>query len=189
MFESISSGNTCSTILQKQVTVSVGFPPSDATQITGFSDVCRNSSERYVVPAIPRATSYVWTFPQGYTITSGHGSNIVTVDIGADAVEGTATVYGINECGNGQPASIHIRPNTSFGPLSDIQAPVNVCENASLFQMSIPEVTGATSYEWKLPAGYTIESGANTRTILVSIDKYAQSGIVEVAAINRCALS
>ena len=84
LFESISSGNTCSTILQKQVTVSVGFPPSDATQITGFSDVCRNTSERYVVPVIPRATSYVWTFPQGYTITSGHGSNIVTVDIGAD---------------------------------------------------------------------------------------------------------
>lgn len=189
LFESISSGNTCSTILQKQVTVSVGFPPSDATQITGFSDVCRNTSERYVVPVIPRATSYVWTFPQGYTITSGHGSNIVTVDIGADAVEGTATVYGINECGNGQPASIYIRPNTSFGPLSDIQAPVYVCENASLFQMSIPEVTGATSYEWKLPAGYTIESGANSRTILVSIDEYAQSGIVEVAAINRCGKS
>ena len=186
LFESISSGLHCYAALGKTLQVTVGQLPSDATQIQGNTAVCRNSIERYVVPPITNADSYEWILPAGYTIISGTGSNEIMVQVGQNAEEGLIEVYGVNSCGNGLKSSIYVRPNELLGTVGDISAPLFICENASLFQLSVPEIEGATSYEWTLPTGYTIEAGKNSRTILVSINAYAQSGTVSVVGVNRC---
>ncbi|HEY8400587.1 MAG TPA: glycosyl hydrolase family 18 protein, partial [Cytophagaceae bacterium] len=59
-----------------------------------------------------------------------------------------------------------------------------VCAGATGVTYSIPAVTGATSYEWTVPSGATITSGANTRTITVKFG--SSGGNVTVTPKNSC---
>ena len=64
--------------------------------------------------------------------------------------------------------------------------PPFVCDNESLFPLSVSEVENATNYEWIMPTGYTIVSGQGTRSVMVRIDKYAVSSEVQVIPSNIC---
>ncbi|MBK9402463.1 MAG: hypothetical protein IPN36_16980 [Bacteroidetes bacterium] len=46
-----------------------------------------------------RATSYNWTLPAGMTITSGAGTNVITVSVGPGFVGGTIVLTASNACG------------------------------------------------------------------------------------------
>jgi hypothetical protein len=50
----------------------------------------------------------VWTLPPGVSITWGDGTNSILVDVSGAAVSGTISVYAVNPCGNGTPASRYI---------------------------------------------------------------------------------
>ncbi|GAB2768195.1 hypothetical protein GCM10010465_11850 [Actinomadura fibrosa] len=58
------------------------------------------SGLKYRVQDIPGATSYNWTFPSGWNITNGAGTNEVTVTATASAQTGPISVTATNECGN-----------------------------------------------------------------------------------------
>lgn len=55
----------------------------------------------FSVEPIDNAESYDWLLPLGATIIDGEGTNLINVSFGNDAISGTATVNGINSCGNG----------------------------------------------------------------------------------------
>ena len=83
--------------------------PVDPGTVTGSDTVCQNHGGYiYSVTAIPNASSYVWSMPTGATISSGQGTASVTVDFGQDAVSGNIGVYGVNDCGLGNPTSLPI---------------------------------------------------------------------------------
>jgi hypothetical protein len=60
----------------------------------------------YLVAPIANATGYVWTLPAGASIATGTGTNSITVDFSAAAVSGNITVYGTNDCGNGNVSPV-----------------------------------------------------------------------------------
>jgi beta-glucanase (GH16 family) len=69
---------------------------TDGFEIAGDITVMPNSSATYSIPNIA-ATTYVWSVPSGSTITSGAGTNEITVNIGNTS--GNVGVTMTNGCG------------------------------------------------------------------------------------------
>lgn len=67
-------------------------------------------------------------------------------------------------------------------PAGIISGPVTVCSGQSQVAYSVDEITGATSYNWTLPAGAV--GNSNTNTILVDFGPTATSGNISVYGTN-----
>ncbi|WP_190246228.1 LamG-like jellyroll fold domain-containing protein [Gelidibacter gilvus] len=65
--------------------------------------ICPVSNETYEVTPDPNVQTYNWQFPAGFTITSGFGTNKVTVNIASGAQAGNVAVSATNICGGTSP--------------------------------------------------------------------------------------
>ncbi len=61
-----------------------------------------------------------------------------------------------------------------------------LCKGTKGVVYSIPAITNATGYSWSLPAGATIVSGANSRTITVNYALNAETGFISASGTNPC---
>ncbi len=70
----------------------------------------------YSISAVPNATTYTWTVPAGWTITSGQGTIAVTVTTGAVGQNGNITVTAGNVCGTSAASTLAVTviPNASI---------------------------------------------------------------------------
>jgi hypothetical protein len=92
----------CNAVTPTVSNVTVNAVPVQAGIITGTADVCAGTNGvSYSVAPIPNAASYVWSLPLHAIISSGTGTNSITVDFGADAISGDISVMGNDLCGNG----------------------------------------------------------------------------------------
>ena len=84
--------------------------PSAPGTITGSTPVCQNTAGLvYSVAPVANATSYTWTLPAGWSISSSSGTNSITVTSGVAG--GTISVAAVNFCGSSDaPQSININP-------------------------------------------------------------------------------
>ncbi len=83
------------------------FPPGTPTSIIGPTTVSKGQGlVTYKVPPVEFASSYVWTFPNGFVGTSTTDS--ITVNIGNIAVSGNITVCGHSRCSNGSAATLNV---------------------------------------------------------------------------------
>ena len=183
-----SNSNGCYAGTPFVYNVFVAATPGNAGNISGSSNVCFGSNGvSYSVVPIDYAQSYVWALPAGATIASGFGTNTITVNFAANASSGNITVYGNNICGNGaiSPAFYVMITNLPGTP-GAIVGPDWVCEAETGVPFSVPPVTEATGYNWTLPAGASISSGANTANITVDFDMGAASGDIIVNGTNFC---
>ncbi|MCU0417854.1 MAG: hypothetical protein MUE33_11795, partial [Cytophagaceae bacterium] len=168
------------------VTVTVQPAPGSAGAITGLTSVCSGQTGvTYSITALPNATNYTWTLPSGASITSGAGTNSITVNFGS--VSGNVTVRPENACGNGLVSSRAITVNPAA---PDVAGPITglgtVCVGQFGVTYSVAAVPNATSYTWSFPAGTTITSGANTRSITVTHTATAGSYTISVTPTNGC---
>ncbi|MBP7679842.1 MAG: T9SS type A sorting domain-containing protein [Saprospiraceae bacterium] len=62
--------------------------------ITSFkqTNLCRNNTYSYKLKTLCGATNYSWTFPSGWTVQAGQGSQTVTVSTNASASSGNVTI-------------------------------------------------------------------------------------------------
>ncbi|HRY33352.1 MAG TPA: T9SS type A sorting domain-containing protein [Bacteroidales bacterium] len=132
--------------------------PGNAT-ISSNSSVCEGSSLTCTASA-SGATSYVWGVPSGWTILSGQNTPSAVIMAGAGS--GNVTVKPVNNCGLGSTASKNITVHPLPGTAT-ISSSSSVCEGASL--SCTASSSGATSYLWGVPAGWTIVSGQNTPSV------------------------
>ena len=165
------------------VTISSALPDA-ADAIAGLATPCQGATGvGYKVPAITNATSYIWTVPTGATIVGGQGTDSITVDFSTTFTSGNITVKGSNACGNGTASSKSINPNLFPAAAGTISGSATVCPGQAT-AYSIPDIANATGYNWVLPAGATITSGTNTRSITVSFS--TTSGNITVNGTNSC---
>ena len=101
--------------------VTINPKPYPAGAITGPATVCQGETGKiFSVSPIPNATSYIWTLPPGAGITSGNGTNSITVAFNNTSVSGQVSVIGHNLlCGDGTasvgyPVLVNLKPNVSF---------------------------------------------------------------------------
>jgi trimeric autotransporter adhesin len=100
-----SNAAGCTATVPTQLPVIIYNVPGAASDISGTSEVCAGTTGiLYSTPAIPDASAYVWILPSGTSVTTGSGSNVITVDFSDTAVSGNIVAYGNNTCGNGLPS-------------------------------------------------------------------------------------
>ncbi|WMJ73857.1 glycosyl hydrolase family 8 [Cytophagaceae bacterium ABcell3] len=184
---SVVPRNACHYGNEVELEVNILEATADITgEIEGEEAVCSGLEDVvYTVEPVESAASYVWTVPAGAEITAGEETNSITVTFGEEA--GAITVAAINECGV-EGASVELDVVIEDG-ISDevvqVSGSESVCSGA-VVEFSVPEVAGATGYEWTIPAGAEISSADETASI-VSITFGDQGGDVSVTPYNACA--
>lgn len=182
--------NTCGSGLSSaNFPVTINPLPAASGAISGSTSVCDGATGvTYTVSSIANATSYSWSVPGGVTIMSGTTTNSITVDFAPGSAGGTISVYGVNSCGNGVSASTNVvvNPYPAAADLISGLTAITNCPSTSGVTYSIPLVDDATSYNWTVPSGATIVSGAGTNNITVDYSSGATSGTVSVTPTNSC---
>jgi len=175
-----ANGSLCiSTPSQLAVTVNTGVP-SQPGSIIGSISVCHNSTQTYSIAAVIGATSYIWTLPSGWTGTST--STNITVTTGT--LSGNITVKASNNCGNSPQRTLAVVVIANPARPGLITGNTTMCSGTTQVY-SIAAVTGATSYTWTLPSGWT----GTSSTTSVTVTSGTSSGIITVVANNTCGSS
>ncbi|MBL7924996.1 MAG: proprotein convertase P-domain-containing protein [Bacteroidia bacterium] len=168
--------------------LSIFAPLGSTNTVSGSATVCQGQSGLvYSIAPVLNATSYAWTLPAGFTITSGSGTPSITVSISAGAGGGIISVVPSNPCQTGAASSGF---SVSVNPLPAAAGPVSgssvVCAGQSGVQYSLAPVSNAVSYAWTLPAGASVVAGAGTNVITVDFGPFAVSGNISVQGVNAC---
>ena len=186
---SVTATNDCGTSGARTYAITVNAAPAQPGTITGITAVPQGATGiTYSVATVTGATSYTWSYSgTGATITSGQGTNSITVDFACGTVNGNITVNASNSCG--APGSDRILGITITGTIASPGA-ITGTNTPLLGQTSTPysvaQVNGATSYNWTVPSGATINSGQGTNSILVDFGCSAINGNISVTANNGC---
>jgi len=163
-YEAYGSNESCATAMSNQVQVSVDYPPLEPETPTGPETVCEEATSDYTSLGTDDADSYVWMIsPEEAGTISGDGLN-ATVTWNAEFM-GTAMIslYGINDCGDGNPSE---ELEVSVGmPNPEIEGEAMVCDWSSEMY-SVTENEGS-SYTWEVTSG-EITEGQGTSTVTVA---------------------
>lgn len=179
------SGNICVTatgpcgIVTAQKCIAVSSLTGRPVSISGLLKACPGTSQAYSVSAVDGATSYNWSVPAGATISSGAGTANVVIDFSAGFTNGNICVTATNACGNtGLSRCINVQKATPTLP-GNVTGPVGgLC--GGTYTYSVPSEIGVLSYNWTVPSGAVILSGANTNSVQVDF-----SGVTFPSAANQ----
>ncbi|NTW32182.1 MAG: hypothetical protein HGB12_06095, partial [Bacteroidetes bacterium] len=123
--------------------------PTAAGSISGASTVCPGQNAvLYSVPAIARATSYIWSYSGAGAVIVG-STNTVIVYFSLAATSGDLTVMGTNACGNGTfsadyPIAVNsTAPNITVQPIS-----ATTCLGGGAVSLNVT-ATGGLTYQWQ----------------------------------------
>ncbi len=188
----VSANNSCGNGTNRKLNVSIGgnipAKPAAITANGGNTKVCPGDVKTYSSATVPGATSYTWIAPSGSTITSGQGTNTVTVQYQAGFnANGNLEVKTNSACGSSATRKLLIIPNYPQKP-GTISGSVNsVCNSNKTYV--VPNVIGIT-YNWYFDSpGATITTGQGTNTIVANFNPNYSSGKLNVTATNGCGTS
>jgi len=139
---------------------------------------------------VPGANSYSWSVPAGMTILGGQGTTTIFVqwtNISIhDGITGQMCVTAVGTCSSSLPRCLNIEYQIAI-PVTpnSISGPGKICPGETA-TYSVSPVFRATSYNWTVPAGMTIVSGAGTNVIQVSVSGGYTGGSLGVSATNIC---
>ncbi|MEP7169712.1 MAG: proprotein convertase P-domain-containing protein, partial [Bacteroidota bacterium] len=153
---------------------------------------CSNDVKNYSCGASGGATVYNWTLSgSAALITNGQGTQNVTVSFPPVFTTGQLCVTASLSCGGSStsaPRCMTISNNPAVP--AAMTGPAKICPGEIGVSYSVPAVTGATGYNWTIPAGTTIASGANTNAITVNFpNSYTGAPPVCVSATSACGTS
>jgi hypothetical protein len=166
----VQGNNSCGDgLISADFAVTVNPLPADAGTITGSASVCvGQTGVIYTVSPILNVIDYNWTLPTGATIVSGNNTNSITVDFGTNAISGTITVQGSNNCGNGVISeALSITVDTLSEAPTSISGVTTICEGYSTTLTLVGGVQGTnTIAEWFIDAcGVTAIGTGNSITV------------------------
>ncbi len=176
----VTANNSCGSSVAQTLNVTVNTIPATPGAISGDTIVCLGSSATFTVSAVAGASDYTWTLPAGWNGSST--TNSITAN--AVSVSGVISITADNSCGSSASQSLNVVTDTVPDKPSSFIGDVVVC-NGSTSTYTASNVSGATSYQWTLPSGWTLlNNGSSVNVIAGSL-----SGIVAVAAGNTCGYS
>jgi uncharacterized protein (TIGR02145 family) len=187
---SVTPSNTCGDGTAQTLAVTVNSVPDQPGAITASSiNPCLNTSDlTYSIEAVDRATEYLWTLPNGWSITGGNNSKTITVTATSGAVAGNITVKAKNDCGSGaaQTLAVTVMPAPAAPTQSGTWVTTNVCAGTSAIY-TVNSVDGATAYEWVVTGtGWVITPTNGTSA---TIKASTATGTIKVRAYNACQYS
>jgi hypothetical protein len=100
--------------------------PAVPGAITGITAQCPAlANQGYSISAVTDATTYTWTVPSGWSITSGQGTISLLVTTGSAGDNGNISVTAGNSCGTSAPGTMAV----TVGSLSVAPTAVNIANN------------------------------------------------------------
>ncbi|MGZ4048563.1 MAG: FG-GAP-like repeat-containing protein, partial [Bacteroidia bacterium] len=187
-------GNGSKSSMNKTAVIHAVIIPPTPGAITGPTNVCSymgsSSNAIYSIAALALANSYNWTVPAGATIISGQGTTSISVNYTSAFVSGNVAVQSVSGC-MGAFKTLAITKTIPAVP-GVISGPASVCSyvgTASTPIYTITAVANATSYNWTVPTGATIVSGAGTTSITVSYSTSFVPGNISVQSVSGCGSS
>ena len=182
----VTPSNACGAGTASSVMIDINYTkPVMPNSISGPVKLCPGDVATYSTNLIARASYFVWSVPAGMTITSGANTNVITVSVGGGYTGGTVSVSAGNACGVGAARLRAVTVNTPGVSASISGQASGVC-GASGVVYSCAAVSGATSYNWSVPAGATIVSGNGSSSISVDFTGSYAGGSFSVTASNAC---
>lgn len=160
------------------ITPNLGTPTTITASPNTF---CAGATVTFTATAVTNATSYAWTVPADWTITNTV-NNTMTATVGSTA--GLVSAKAINCYGEGVQRSVNFTPGVIPASPTAITGNTEVCAGSSN-TYSVAAVSGATSYTWTLPAGWTGTSTTNT----ITVTSNNTGGTISVTANSSCGSS
>lgn len=180
-----ATANGCGRTVNDTVTVNP-LPATTATPST--QTICNGATTTIALSSPVSGATFSWTVTQTNVTgaTAGSGNNIAQALTATTAGTGTATYTvkaAANTCnGANTTVTVNVTPvPVAPGTITGADAPCI----GSTQTYSVAAVTGATSYTWIFPSGWTGTSTTNSITVTVG----SNSGSVSVWAGNNCGLS
>ncbi|MFM7014732.1 MAG: T9SS type A sorting domain-containing protein [Bacteroidota bacterium] len=181
-----NNSNGCFNATASSINVSAAVAaPVTPPSISGPDRACVGDVYTYSISLVARAATYNWTMPTGATIVSGIGTNVISVSYGPSFTGGNISVTASNLCGTSSARTRTVSLNYLSAP-GIITGPIDGLCNTSNVTYSVSPMSGVNSYNWSVPAGASIVSGAGTNAIIVNFGGSFTSGNVSVAATNGC---
>lgn len=172
----VRANNACGSSAVQTLPITVINPPPAPASITGLTTVCSGNTYTYSVATVAGASSYAWNFPSGWVGSSS--TNSITVTAGNS---GTVSARTSNSCGLSSAATKSVTVNPRPAQPGAMTGNINICQG-TVNTYSVAVVSGATSYTWTLPSGWSGTSTSNS----ISTTASSTSGTISVAANNSC---
>jgi len=145
--------------------------------ISGNTPVCQATAQTYSVSLVTGATSYTWLLPSGWGGSST--SNIINTI--PSSTSGTISVTANNSCSSSAASTKTVTATPLPATPGAISGNTTPC--ASVVETySVSVVSGATSYTWLLPVGYSGNSTTNSINVTIG----SASGVIQVYGNNSC---
>ena len=180
----------CGDGIPSSLAITVNPLPAPSGVIAGMSPVCQGqTSVSYSIPAVPYATSYIWTLPTGCIIISGGGTNAISTGFSTSATSGTMTVSGHNvTCGDGRRSAHNIIVNPLPLPTGNILGQTPVCQGEPNIQYTVQNTDPlTTSWAWNLvPAGAGIVSGPTALMHINWDNAFTGNATLQATGQNGC---
>ncbi len=185
----VTASNACSSSAQlcRNLLVYTVKPVTPGTISGSNIEACPGTTRTFSIAPVANTTSYTWTAPANATVVSGQGTTSASLSFGAAFTTGSVSITASNCIGTSaaKTLALYSKPGT---PASIAGAINGVC-GGTTGTYSCPAVTGATSYVWTVPAGWTINSGQGTNSISLTAPASYVSAAVSVAASSACGTS
>ena len=156
---SVNGVNGCGSGPNSTLPITINELPTTGI-VSGAQTVCAGSTHDYTTTIIPNASSYLWTLPDGSTISTI--TNTISIAFSASATSGDLSVQGNNSCGLGAysaalPISVQSQPT-----LTSSLTPPSICSDDA-FEYVPTSALASTTYSW-------------TRAVISGISNTAGSG-------------
>jgi len=176
----VSAVTSCGTSTNSTLNVIVSNQPSQPGSISGNTTICQGEQQTYSISPVSDASAYIWTLPSGWSGSStGTSINCTPGNNG-----GTISVSATNNCGTSSQSSLNVTVSTSPSQPGLISGSSTICQGEQQ-TYSISPVSGASSYNWTLPSGW---SGSSTGTS-ITCTPGNNGGTISVSATNNCGTS
>ncbi|MDR0506679.1 MAG: T9SS type A sorting domain-containing protein [Dysgonamonadaceae bacterium] len=188
----VTANNSCGSSSTRSLPVIVNTPPTAPTSINSSNGTTICSGSSTTLTASGGNTGSGCTY-QWYSGNCGSGSVLGTSSSITISPTVTTTYYvrrvGTSPCSSTTTscALVTVMVNSAPSTPGSISGTTTVCAGGGSQTYSISSVSGATSYNWTLPGGW---SGSSTSTsISATPGSSAQSGNITVTANNSCGSS
>jgi len=181
---SVTATGSCGTSAPRIMNLSSGVANAPGF-ITGPGiGQCGQLGVSYTILPVGGATGYLWSANNGAAISGPNNLTGVSINFPASFITSTVSVVAINSCGNSTPQTkVVIGAPDQPGLITGNQA---VCAG-SVETYTTAGSTGASFFNWTVPAGSIILGAANGSSILVLWSNVP--GNVSVTASNNCGVS
>lgn len=182
----ISVAGTNSCITGASSTLSVTVNPAPTPVISGPNSACTGSGN-YNYSTSTGMSNYVWAISPGGEIISGEGTPSIVVHWNTTGYQNVQVNYNnANGCHAQNPTIYDVVVEDVPSAAGDIIGPSSVCAGSQGIVYTVNPIAGASNYQWILPPGAVIVSGAGTNSIVLNYAFNAVSGNLSVFGENNC---